>query len=55
MHLFLTKVAVKSCIYAREFSTTVIDSSDFLHIMLNISKHYLARNGDLLPAVCAAC
>jgi len=23
--------------------------------MLNISKHYLARNGDNLPAVCVAC
>jgi len=27
----------------------------YLHIMLNISKHYLARNGDLLPIVCVAC
>ena len=25
------------------------------HIMLNISKHYLARNGDHLPTVCVAC
>jgi len=23
--------------------------------MLNISKHYLARNGDHLPTVCVAC
>jgi len=28
MHLFLTKVAVKTCIYAQAFQTTVIYSSD---------------------------
>ena len=28
MHLFLTKIAVKSCIYAQAFQTTVIYSSD---------------------------
>jgi len=28
MHLFLTKVAVKSCIYAQTFQMTVIYSSD---------------------------
>jgi len=28
MHLFLTKVTVKSCIYAQAFWTTVIHSSD---------------------------
>jgi len=27
----------------------------YLHIMLNISKHYLGRNADLLPTVCVAC
>jgi len=28
MHLFFTKVAVKSCIYAQAFQTTVIYSGD---------------------------
>jgi len=28
MHLFLTKIAVQSCIYALAFQTTVIYSSD---------------------------
>jgi len=27
----------------------------YLHVMLNISKHDLGRNGDLLPIVCVAC
>jgi len=27
----------------------------YLHILLNISKHYLTRNGDHLPTVCVAC
>jgi len=26
----------------------------YLYIMLNISKHYLGRNGALLPTVCVA-
>jgi len=40
--------------------TSILNESDLLeaislHIMLNISKHYLARNGDHLPKVCVAC
>ena len=37
--------------FKRQWFTQAI----YLHIMLNISKHYLARNGDCLPTVCVAC
>ena len=36
--------------FKRQWFTQAI----YLHIMLNISKHYLARNGDHLPRVCVA-
>jgi len=51
MHLFLTKVAFihKHC--KRQWFTQPI----YLHVTLNISKHYLVRNGAHLPTVCLAC
>jgi len=58
MHLFLTKVTVKSCIYTQAFvwfKMTVTYSVIYLYLMLNISKHSLGRNGDLLPKICVAC
>jgi len=37
--------------FKRQWFTQAI----YLHMTLNISKHYLARNGDHLPTVCVAC
>jgi len=56
MHLFLTKVAVKSCIYAQAFETTVIYSSDlFTYNAKYFQTFYLGKNGDYLPTVCVEC
>jgi len=51
MHLFLTKVAFMHKYFKRQQFTQVIS----LHIMLNSSKHHLARNGNHLPTVYIAC
>jgi len=55
MHLFLTKVAVKSWIYPKAFGTTVIYSSDLCtYNATYFQTLYVARNGDHLPTVSAA-
>ena len=55
LHLFLTKVAVKIVTFMhKHFERQWFAQAIYLHIMLNISKHDLGRNGDLLPTVCAA-
>jgi len=39
--------------------TSILNDSDllkrFIYIMLNILKHYVVRNGHLVPTVCVAC
>jgi len=51
MHFFLTKVAFMHKHFKRHWFTQAI----YLHIMLNISKQNLPRNGDYLPTVCVGC
>ena len=39
----------------KHFKRQWFTQSIYLHTMLNISKNYLGRNGDVLPAVCVTC
>jgi len=55
LHLFLTKVAVKAAFMHKQFKRQWFTQAIYLHIMLNISKDYLARNGDLSQIACIAC
>jgi len=55
MYLFLTKVVEKNGFMGKHFKRQRFTQAICLHIMLNISKHYLVRNGDHLPKVCVAC
>jgi len=51
LHLFSTKVAFMRKHCKRQYLSQAV----YLHTMLNISKHFLGRNGGLLPTDCQAC
>jgi len=69
MHLLSMKVAFmrskkvrklpfifnESCIMLKHCKRQQFTQATYLHAMLNISKHFLGRNGGLLPTVCQAC
>jgi len=59
MHLFLTKVAVKVAFMHKHFTQRWFTQTIYLHVMLNISKHYLAifcqQKWRSLATVCVAC
>jgi len=44
LHLFLTKVAVKVEFMHKHFKWQLFTQVIYLQIMLNISRHYMARN-----------
>jgi len=55
MHLYLTKVAVKSGIYAKAFYTTVVYSTDLFTCNAEYRETLSGENGDHLPTVCVSC
>jgi len=55
MPLFSRKVAIKVAFMHKHFKWPWFTQAIYLHIMLNISRLYLARNGNLLSTVCVAC
>jgi len=46
LHLFSTKVAVKVAFIHKRFKWQLFTQAIYLQTMLNISRHYLARNSD---------
>jgi len=55
MHLYLTKVAVKSGIYAKAFYPTVVYSTDLFTCNAEYRETLSGENGDHLPTVCVSC